>query len=83
MPHVTMTQPQFNAQAYAAATVINGWAKPILIHCSSGDRASAMFAVYLIAYRGVPNGEAVDFATKKLALQNQQFVGSVMEFQRP
>jgi protein tyrosine phosphatase (PTP) superfamily phosphohydrolase (DUF442 family) len=83
MPHITMTQQQFNAQAYNAATVIDGWPKPILIHCSSGDRASAMFAAYLIAYRGVSNGEAVEFATKSLALQNQQFVGYVIEFQKP
>jgi protein tyrosine phosphatase (PTP) superfamily phosphohydrolase (DUF442 family) len=40
-PHISMTQAQFNQQAFKAATVIEQWAKPILIHCSTGDRASA------------------------------------------
>src|ERR1051325_92365 len=77
-PHVPMPpaqyQPLFNVQAYNAATVIHSstgtypWRAPILIHCSSGDRASAAFAVYLIAYYGFTNTHAVDFATKHLAL---------------
>ena len=37
--------------------------RPILIHCSSGDRASAGFAAMLITYYGYSNKEAVDFAT--------------------
>ena len=68
-PHVPMPQaqyqPLFNVQAYNAATVIHSatsgypWRTPILIHCSSGDRASAAFAVFLIAYYGYTNAQAV------------------------
>jgi protein tyrosine phosphatase (PTP) superfamily phosphohydrolase (DUF442 family) len=77
-PHVPMAQaqyqPLFNVQAYDAASVINAasanypWHTPILIHCSSGDRASAAFAVFLIAYDGWSNADAVQFATNELAL---------------
>src|SRR5215469_2495539 len=34
LPHIAMTQAQFNQQAFKAATVIQEWPKPILIHCS-------------------------------------------------
>jgi protein tyrosine phosphatase (PTP) superfamily phosphohydrolase (DUF442 family) len=67
-------QPYFNRQATLAASVINqatqqmAWTVPILIHCSSGDRASAAFACYLIDYQNVSNANAVAFATKYLAL---------------
>jgi protein tyrosine phosphatase (PTP) superfamily phosphohydrolase (DUF442 family) len=67
-------QPFFNLQATKAARVIDqatrqmGWTVPILIHCSSGDRASAAFACYMIDYHAVSNAEAVAFATSKLAL---------------
>jgi len=67
-------QPFFNLQATKAARVIDqatrqmGWTLPILIHCSSGDRASAAFACYLIDYHNVSNKDAVAFATNDLAL---------------
>ena len=67
-------QPFFNRQATAAARVIDqatrqaGWTVPILIHCSSGDRASAAFACYMIDYHNISNTDAVNFATKQLAL---------------
>jgi protein tyrosine phosphatase (PTP) superfamily phosphohydrolase (DUF442 family) len=90
-PHVPMAQaqyqPLFNTQAFNAATVINTasanypWHTPILIHCSSGDRASAAFAVYLIAYRGYTNAQAVQFATKSLALA--VFAPFVQNYSKP
>ena len=90
-PHVPMPQaqyqPLFNVQAYNAATVIhsatNGypWRTPILIHCSSGDRASAAFAVFLIAYYGYTNAQAVQFATKSLALA--VFTPYVQNYSKP
>jgi protein tyrosine phosphatase (PTP) superfamily phosphohydrolase (DUF442 family) len=67
-------QPFFNRQATLAARVIDeatqqqSWTLPILIHCSSGDRASAAFACFLIDYAGVSNADAVTFATTYLAL---------------
>jgi protein tyrosine phosphatase (PTP) superfamily phosphohydrolase (DUF442 family) len=41
-PHIAMTQPQFNEQAFKAATVIKEWPRRLLIHCSTGDRASCL-----------------------------------------
>jgi protein tyrosine phosphatase (PTP) superfamily phosphohydrolase (DUF442 family) len=82
-PHINMTQTQFNQQAYKAATVIEQWAKPILIHCSTGDRASAAFAAFLITYGGYTNAAAVDFATIQLALKNPQFIGWLQAYQPP
>jgi protein tyrosine phosphatase (PTP) superfamily phosphohydrolase (DUF442 family) len=85
LPHITMTQAQFDQQAYKAATVIKEWPKPLLIHCSTGDRASAAFAAFLITYGGFKgkNQEAVDFAKSKLALQNPQFIANLLAYQPP
>jgi protein tyrosine phosphatase (PTP) superfamily phosphohydrolase (DUF442 family) len=83
LPHVPMTQQQFNVQAYNAATVIDEWTKPLLIHCSSGDRASAAFAVYLFAYKGWTNKKAIAYAQKPLALKNAQFIAYVTNFSKP
>ena len=83
LPHITMTQAQFNQQAYKAATVIKEWPKPLLVHCSTGDRASAAFAAFLITYEGVKNDAAVAFATKKLALQNPQFIAWLKAYKAP
>lgn len=83
LPHITMTQAQFNQQACKAATVIKEWPKPLLVHCSTGDRASAAFAAFLITYEGVKNDAAVAFATKKLALQNPQFIAWLKAYKAP
>ena len=91
LPHVPMPQaqyqPLFNLQAYNAASVINAssanypWHSPILIHCSSGDRASAAFAVFLIAYDGWTNKDATNFAQSKLALAT--FAPYVLGYGKP
>lgn len=85
LPHVPMTQAQFNVQAYNAATVIAATTagRSILIHCSSGDRASAAFACFLIAYDNWTNQQAVEYAQDTLVLQNPQFVAYVTNFQKP
>jgi protein tyrosine phosphatase (PTP) superfamily phosphohydrolase (DUF442 family) len=90
-PHVPMPQaqyqPLFNVQAYNAATVIHSatsgypWRTPILIHCSSGDRASAAFAVFLITYYGYTNAQAVQYATQDLALA--VFTPFVQNYSKP
>jgi uncharacterized protein (TIGR01244 family) len=83
LPHISMTQDEFNRQAAYANTVIMTSQAPVLIHCSTGDRASAAFAVHHILRYGVPNKEAVRLAKTKLALQNQQFVEWVLAFAAP
>ena len=83
LPHIAMTQDQFNQQAYKAATVINDWPNPLLVHCSTGDRASAAFAAFLITYCGYNNDAALAFAIQKLALQNQQFMAWLQVYQPP
>jgi len=78
-----LTQAEFNVQAYAAAMAINSGAQPLLVHCSTGDRASAAFAVYLILHGGYTNRDALNFATGKLVLQNAAFKTFVLGFTKP
>lgn len=75
-----MTQAQFDAQAIGAALVIKSRTRPLLLHCSTGDRASAVFACFMYAYCGYNNDEALAFATQQLALQNEVFKGYVKAF---
>ncbi len=81
----TMTQPQFNAAATQAAvsllrSEIQG---PALIHCSTGDRASSVFAVLLIAVAGFTNADAVDYATNSLLLANANIIALVRGYTLP
>jgi protein tyrosine phosphatase (PTP) superfamily phosphohydrolase (DUF442 family) len=82
-PHIAMTQAQFNEQAWKAATVIKQWPTPLLVHCSTGDRASAAFASFLITYGGFNNADAVTFAREQLALQNAQFIAWLEAYAPP
>lgn len=61
-PH-GMPQDQFNIRAAAVLAVLNQLPQPLLMHCSSGDRASALWAVHLIVDCGLTNEEAVAYAT--------------------
>jgi protein tyrosine phosphatase (PTP) superfamily phosphohydrolase (DUF442 family) len=84
LPHVpAMTQAQFNMQAYNAAVAINSWPAPLLVHCSSGDRASAAFAVFMIQFCGWPNAQAANFAQTQLALANALFIQQVNAYTQP
>ena len=83
LPHIAMSQALFDAQAFHVATALNAWQPPGLIHCSSGDRASAGFAAFLITCCGYSNAQALDFALHELALQNQQFVDYVKAYTPP
>ncbi len=83
LPHISMSQAQFDMQAYNAAVVIDSWAVPLLVHCSSGDRASAAFAVFMIQFCGWENAQAADFAQTELALANTQFVQWVNAYTPP
>ena len=74
-----MSKAQFNQQGHAVANTLNDWNQPGLVHCSSGDRASAAFACYLITYCGWTNQNALAFA-QGLALKNQQFITYVSAY---
>ena len=84
LPHVpAMTQSQFNMQAYNAAVAINNnsWnGSPGLVHCSTGDRASAAFAVFMIECCGWSNADAANFAQSELALANTSFIQQVQNY---
>ena len=83
LPHIAMSQALFDRQAFHVAIAIDHWKQPGLIHCSSGDRASAGFAAFLITCCGYSNAQALDFALHHLALQNQQFVDYVKAYTPP
>jgi protein tyrosine phosphatase (PTP) superfamily phosphohydrolase (DUF442 family) len=83
LPHIAMSQALFDRQAFHVATALNGWKQPGLIHCSSGDRASAGFAAFLITCCGYSNQQALNFALHHLALQNQQFLDYVQAYKPP
>ena len=80
LPHIPMTQVQFNQQGHAIAKILNDWKAPGLVHCSSGDRASAAFACYLITYCGYTSQNALAIAQGQLALKNQQFINYVSAY---
>ena len=83
LPHINMTPNEFRWQSLYAAVVLAEWPSPVLVHCSTGDRASAAYAVYLILIEGYSPNAAADFAQKYLALANQQFVDWVRNYQLP
>jgi protein tyrosine phosphatase (PTP) superfamily phosphohydrolase (DUF442 family) len=62
-PQLNISQEQFNIRAGAVLAVLNLLPQPLLMHCSSGDRASALWAVHLIVNCGVGIETAVDYAT--------------------
>lgn len=74
----TMTQPQFDVAATAAALALarNAQSAPALVHCSTGDRASSVFAAMLILL-GMPNLEAADFAENQLLLASPEILALV------
>jgi protein tyrosine phosphatase (PTP) superfamily phosphohydrolase (DUF442 family) len=82
LPHIAMSQAQFDRQALNVARALNKCAQPGLIHCSSGDRASAAFACYLISYCGFTPKQALSFA-ESLALKNPQFIQYLQAYPAP
>lgn len=79
-----MSQTQFDAAATEAAVAyLNGFPSgPALIHCSTGDRASSVFAVLLILL-GWTNADAVDACTNELLLANPTMIGLVNGYTVP
>jgi protein tyrosine phosphatase (PTP) superfamily phosphohydrolase (DUF442 family) len=82
LPHIAMSQAQFDRQALNVARTLNEGAQPGLIHCSSGDRASAAFACYLISFCGFSHQQALKFA-EGLALKNPQFIQYLEAYPAP
>jgi protein tyrosine phosphatase (PTP) superfamily phosphohydrolase (DUF442 family) len=63
-PSFNIPQDQFNIRAGSVLAVLNQLPRPLLMHCSSGDRASALWAVHLIVNCGLTTKEAMTYATK-------------------
>ena len=80
-----MTQAQFNESATVAAAsmLIQLRSGLTLMHCSSGDRASAVFAVALIATGNATNVEAEAFAIRYLLLADPGIKTFVLQYQTP
>ena len=81
----TMSQQQFDVAATEAALALlaNSAQGPALIHCSTGDRASSVFAALLIFAGGWSNGDAVDYATNSLLLANPNMIALVQGYAPP
>ena len=62
-PH-GVSQEQFDIRAGAVLAVLNLLPQPLLMHCSSADRASALWAVHLIVNCGLTAAEAISYATQ-------------------
>jgi uncharacterized protein (TIGR01244 family) len=76
-----MAQDIFNQQATAFAGCIIRQQTPLLIHCSTGDRASGMWAVHMFVNGKIPLATAIQYAQTKLALQNPGIVELVTNYQ--
>ena len=81
----TMTQAEFDVAATEAALALldNAVQGPVLIHCSTGDRASSVFAALLIFAGGWSNADAADYATNNLLLANPSMVALVQGYAPP
>ena len=77
----TMNQAQFDQAATEAAAAFNKNARlgPTMVHCSTGDRASSVFAALLIGF-GTSNREAADFAQNSLLLANASIIQLVLGY---
>jgi len=64
-PHSTvLTQQLFDIRAASVLAVLGQLPKPLLMHCSSGDRASALWAVHLMVNCGLTKQGAIHYAEK-------------------
>lgn len=79
------TQEQFDDAATMAAVTMLGVLRlgPALIHCSTGDRASAVVAVALIATGTLDNVRAEAFAVQQLLLRKDEIKTYVLNYQTP
>jgi protein tyrosine phosphatase (PTP) superfamily phosphohydrolase (DUF442 family) len=84
VPH-GLSHDQFNEAASVAVLTLFACLNygATVIHCSTGDRASAIFAVMLIAGGGVTNDQAIQFAKRNLLLADPEFVDDVQHYKTP
>ena len=80
-----MEQGLFDVMATMAALglLFQGGDAPPLVHCSSGDRASAIFAVMLIATQLCSPADALAFAQGSLFLANPAVIANVQNYTVP
>ncbi len=80
-----MDQGLFDVMATMAALglLFQGGGAPPLVHCSSGDRASAIFAVMLIATELCSQADALAFAQGSLFLANPDVIANVQGYRVP
>ncbi|MEA2666740.1 MAG: hypothetical protein QOI11_3684 [Candidatus Eremiobacteraeota bacterium] len=80
-----MEQGLFDVMATMAALglLFQGGDEPPLVHCSSGDRASAIFAVMLIATQLCSTADALAFARSSLFLANPDVIANVQHYSVP
>lgn len=81
-----MQQRDFDRIATAAALAMlrnSQGLRPALVHCSTGDRASSVFAVLLIIVTGVSNADVVDYGKNCLLLANDQIISLVQNYSPP
>ena len=77
-PH-GISQTDFNQNAAKVRACLNSARPPILMHCSTGDRASALWAVHLFADCGVPLEQAIEYGHES-GLANPGFVQLVRNY---
>jgi protein tyrosine phosphatase (PTP) superfamily phosphohydrolase (DUF442 family) len=62
-PHAPFfSQEQFDLRAGVVLDALGSLPRPLLMHCSSGDRASALWAAHLIRDCGLTNAQAIAYA---------------------
>jgi uncharacterized protein (TIGR01244 family) len=81
IPH-GIDQSDFDQRASLVRAWIAAAPRPLLMHCSSGDRASALWAVHLSADLGVPLEEAINDAHES-GLANPSFVALARGYRPP
>ena len=79
-PSLNISQPLFDIRALSVLAVLNQLPKPLLMHCSSGDRASALWAIHLIVDCGLTREGAIYYATMSGL---KVFLPYAQNFQRP
>jgi len=78
IPH-GIDQGDFDQRADLVRACLAVAQKPLLMHCSSGDRASALWAVHLFADCGLSKQEAIQYAHES-GLANPAFVQLVLNY---
>jgi protein tyrosine phosphatase (PTP) superfamily phosphohydrolase (DUF442 family) len=81
----SMSQSDFDVAATNAAMTLysNAQSAPALVHCSTGDRASSVFAVLLMLVLKWTPAQAAAYAQNCLLLANDQIIALVLGYTTP